>query len=71
MSDVGAGRVGRRNSAGFVIASETFPVLCYSVYVIQGRRSQLKPSTEDDVLFLHSNLKHQAKQHSVIRRRSI
>lgn len=27
-------------------------------YVIQERRSQLKPSTVDDVLFLHSNLKY-------------
>lgn len=30
-------------------------------YVIQERRSQLKPSTVDDILFLHSNIKHHTK----------
>ena len=34
-------------------------------YVIQERMSQLKPSTVDDVLFLHSNLKHQA-EHNIV-----
>ena len=34
-------------------------------YVIQVRRSQHKPSTVDDVFFLHSNLKHHAKHHIV------
>lgn len=30
-------------------------------YVIQERRSQLRPSTVDDILFLHSNIKHHTK----------
>ena len=36
-----------------------------AVYVIQERRSQLKPSTVDVVIFLHSNLKHHAK-HQIV-----
>ena len=57
MSDVGVGRVGRRNSADFVIASKTSPVL--DILFRSGG------GTVDDVLFLHSNLKHQAKHHIV------
>ena len=34
-------------------------------YDIQGRRSQLKPSTVDDVLYLHSSGKHDGK-HQIV-----
>ena len=43
-------------------ASETSPC---AGYVIQERRNQPKPSTVDDVLFMHSNLKHHAK-HEIV-----
>ena len=58
----GAGLVERLNSesvAGSAIPSQTSLVLDMLF------RSHLKPSTVDDVLFLHSNLKHQAKHHIV------
>ena len=45
---------------GFTIASETF------LDVIQEQRSQLKPSTVDDVLLLHSNPKPHAKHQIVL-----
>ena len=64
VSETGVGRVGRLNSgsvAGFAIASETSG----AGYVIQERRSQLKLYTVDDVLFLHSNLKHHFK-HQIV-----
>ena len=60
LSDTGAGRTPEQRGpvAGFAMASETSPVLVR----LFRRRSQLKPSTVDDVLFLYINLKHHAKQ---------
>ena len=59
----GAGLVERLNSesvAGSAIPSQTSLVLDMLF------RSHLKPSTVDDVLFLHSNLKHHTKHQIVL-----
>ena len=58
-SDAWTARVGR----GFSDCERDFSGA--AGYVIQEQRSKLNPSTVDDVLFLHSNLKHHAKQQIV------
>ena len=57
MLDMGAGRVGRLNSAGRSIAGDCERDFSGVGYVIQEHRSKRKSSTVDDVLFLHT--KHQ------------
>ena len=65
VSDTGAGRVGRLNSAGRSWVCDCERDFSGAGDVIQEQRSKLKPSKVDDVLFLHSNLKHHSK-HQIV-----
>ena len=62
---MGTSRVGRLNSAGLRGFCDGERDFSGAGHVIQERRTQLKSSTVDDVLFLHINLKHHAK-HQVV-----